>query len=60
MKPLHGKNPQDIVQILAQYVKAMVEFLFWAIIAAGSLTATYVSARIIIVAARAILKAVGI
>jgi hypothetical protein len=60
MTPFHPRNPEDIVQIIAQYARALVRFLFWSIVATGSLTATYVAARIIIVVAKTILRAAGV
>jgi hypothetical protein len=60
MSPFHPKSPQDIVQIVSQYVRALVGFLFWFVVAASSITGAYIAARIIIVAAKTILKSVGI
>jgi hypothetical protein len=59
MSPFHPKSPQDIVQIVSQYVRALVGFLFWSIVAASAIAGAYVAARVILVAVKTVLKAVG-
>jgi len=53
-------NPENFVRIFAQYVRTIVQFLIWSTIGFTALAATYVAARVVWVAARTILRALGI
>ena len=53
-------NPQNFVRVFVHYVRAMVEFLVWGTIGFVAITAAYVAARVVWVAAKTILQALGI
>ena len=53
-------NPENFVRVFVHCVRAMVEFLVWATIGFVAIAAAYVAARTVLVAAKAILEALGI
>ena len=53
-------NPENFARVFAQYVRTIVQLLIWATIGFVCIAATYVAARTVLVAAKAILQALGI
>ena len=59
MTPINH-NPENFSRIFAQYVRAIIQLLVWATIGFAFFAATYVAARAVWVAAKAVLNALGI
>ena len=59
MAPINH-NPENFSRVFAQYVKAIIQLLVWATIGFAFMGATYVAARAVWVAVKAILNALGI
>ena len=55
-----NRNPENLARIFSQYVRAIVQFIVWAIIGLAAIAAGYVSLRAILVAVRIVLTALGI
>ena len=53
-------NPENFVRIFGQYVKAIVQFLIWIIIGFSAIATAYVTARVVLVAVKAIFTALGV
>ena len=53
-------NLQVFARAFSDFVRSTIHILTWAIIGFAAITATYVGARIVIVAAKTVLQSLGI
>lgn len=54
------QNPENLAQIFAQYVRAVVQFVIWATIGFAALAGAYVGFRAVLVGVRTVLRALGV
>lgn len=55
-----NQNLQNFARAFSEFVRALVQFLIWATIGFVAIAATYVGARIVLVAAKTVLRSLGI
>jgi hypothetical protein len=53
-------NPENLAQIFAQYVRAVVQVVIWATIGFAALAGGYVGLRAVVVGVKIVLKALGV
>jgi hypothetical protein len=54
------RNPQELARTFARYVKALVLFVAWGIVGLVSVAGAYLAVRVVLVAVRLVLNALGI
>jgi len=54
------RNPENLAHMFSQYVKSLVLFLAWGTVALVSIAGAYLAVRIVWVAVKIVLKAIGI
>lgn len=57
---LSGQNLQSFARAFSEFVKSTIQILIWAVIGFAAISATYVGARIVLVAVKTILRSLGI
>ena len=55
-----NRDPLNFARIFSQYIRAIVQFIIWAVIGLAAIAAGYVGVRAILVAVRIVLRALGI
>lgn len=53
-------NPENFARVFSQYVRAIVQFVIWAIIGLTAIAGGYVGIRALLVGVRIVLRALGI
>lgn len=55
-----SQNLRDFARAFSEFVRSTVQILIWAIIGFAAIAATYVGARIVLVAVKTVLRSLGI
>lgn len=55
-----SQNLQNFARAFSEFVKSTIQILIWAVIGFAAISATYVGARIVLVAVKTILRSLGI
>jgi hypothetical protein len=54
-----NRNPENLARLFSQYVRAIVQFIVWALIGLATIATGYVGVRAILVGVRTVLRALG-